>query len=124
MTYRENLEQRAKEWVESGRSEDKLLGGWTFIKARLWTFTPGANKEGYSKEVSELIEASFDKYGRDSWDDIFTGKDYCYSCGDRYSEENLSLCTNCTLVYCPKCPKNLHHPNGNRSCSCGGEIIG
>lgn len=124
MTYREKLEQRASQWIESGQDKDKLLGGWSFIKARLWTFTPGAKKEGYSREVAQLVDASFNEYGQDRWDGLFTSKDYCYSCGDRYSEENLSLCTNCDLVYCPKCPQTPSHPNGNRSCRCGGEIVG
>lgn len=125
MTYKDQLAAKANVWQTHGRTKEYLLMGGPFIRARLWSFTSGAKCEGDISLIREFVEKSFAEVGDKYWDNLFTGKDYCRDCGQSFNDENLCLCTNCSISICPFCVRNLkRHPNGNPSCRCGGEIIG
>ena len=120
---KEQLEEKANNWIEQGKSKAALLDNWQALWAICWLLSPGAKNEQYSENLAEFIKASKELLGS-RWDDMLRERDYCNSCGESYKIENLSLCC-CGSVYCYRCLGELGiHANGNRLCRCGSEVVG
>lgn len=127
-SMKEKLEKYATSWASKGCGDDGLLTGWKLFSAKCWLYSEGAKESVYSERVKDLIETS-EKNMPDGWWDRFLNKrESCLYCGMTYKIENLTVCTNCHYLICHRCTYSNEsrpsHPNGNKACSCGGEIVG
>ncbi|HIK13662.1 MAG TPA: hypothetical protein IGS52_25950 [Oscillatoriaceae cyanobacterium M33_DOE_052] len=123
-SVKEQIEAEAKDWIDRRRDQKMLLNPWATLHAICWVGSDGAKKEGYSENLAEFVAASKLAVGMNKIDQMLNQRDHCSYCGTRFRVENLSLCR-CGNVYCYKCIWNLGiHPNGNRACYCGGEVVG
>lgn len=126
-SMKESLEKYATDWTSKGCGDDGLLGEWELFCAKCWIYSDGAKESLYSVMVEDLIEMSEKKMPDNWWDHYLYQKTHCQSCGMAYKVENLAVCTGCYLLRCHKCSFDETiplHPNGNKACSCGGEIVG
>ena len=123
-SVKEQLEARAAAWIEQERDQIALLHEWETLHAMYWLWSEGAKREGYSKNLEEFVKACKLAVGQTRINHLICQRDYCTKCGVTFKVENLSLCR-CGNLYCYKCIGSRGvNPNGNRSCSCGGEIVG
>lgn len=128
-TYRERLESAAANWKEQGKASAAL---WKYeapvVRAYLWLGSTGGRKEGYSEDLYDFVNASFQVLGDDRYSKFLAQRDYCLGCGESYRIENLCICTNCSRLYCYRCVGGELNagqcPNGNVQCTCGGEYVG
>lgn len=87
-------------WVESGCDNCHLWPGLKAATFSLWL----ANHEEVDElreEAKGFLEASMTEAGGSA--SIWHKKQYCPSCGERYSLENMQTCTGCSVTYCCRC---------------------
>ena len=120
------LETNAKLWMESGQDVSHLAKSWQFFQLYCWVVSPGGKQTEKSPTLEAYIAACHDENGGSSgWGSMLRERQYCDRCGERYRLENLSVCTGCGNLTCYRCPpRGGKHENGNRLCSCGGEVVG
>jgi hypothetical protein len=123
-----SFQRLADHWDGAGRPASHLVTDpLRLLALRCWIASDGARKEGVSARIQALADES-EKAMRtaqpDWFDDLLATKSYCTGCGERYSVENLSICTACLDERCYWCSKQGEATNGNRACSCGGEYVG
>jgi hypothetical protein len=123
-------EAMAEAWEEGGYKTPADPSFGEVSRMFLWIHSPGGKKEGASQRLRNFVDALrgvLDKKYPGWYDGQFDDHDYCKVCGERYSWENLSMCTHCSAAICPS-----HRyggglaANDNYLCpSCGvGEVIG
>jgi hypothetical protein len=117
--YQPNIVQRVRAmsdaWHLSGKQNILLLRNLELARAQLF-LGPGYKNE--SPEVVEYLEQSYKDPNNGYDKTVFFGKAYCHGCSQRFSNENLTICTECDIKICPYClPKD-------RMCKCGGTLVG
>ncbi|MBW4493406.1 MAG: hypothetical protein KME26_10045 [Oscillatoria princeps RMCB-10] len=122
-SVKEQLEADAAAWVAQGRGGAGLLDSWKTLHAQCWLLSDGAKHDGCSADVTDFVGACRAAMNP-GWDAILSRRENCSGCYTRFRIENLSVCR-CGGVYCYHCVGDLGaHANGNRCCSCGGEVVG
>jgi hypothetical protein len=124
LTVKQRYETLAARYFETN-DRWHLLQGWALATAVWWTTSSGATRDGVSETWNGYLAActkDLSKYWTSAYIDE---KDYCRRCGERYSVDNMSMCTDCFDGYWWRCVGGTeHHPNGNHRCGCGGELVG
>jgi len=124
---------RAAAWHEAGRPADLLeTSVRQLVNMRLWLYSDGAKYENKQHEISEtfldfVVDSANAELARDPYwlDRKMKERDYCERCASSWLNSNLSLCTDCYAAFCMDCSGlRDYHENGNRRCSCGGELVG
>jgi ribosomal protein S27AE len=125
MSARQHFESIARRWSTAGKPNSMLVDGYRLIALRGWTYSPGGKTEGVSEELAAFVRAS-EAAQPEKWLDAYLSqRETCSRCGESYRFENVSLCTHCHRTYCYKCASSsARAPNGNATCSCGGELVG
>ena len=119
------LELAAWRWRLAGRADERLPHSWSYYCLVCWNHTTtvleprGATLRAYiaaARAIPENVAA---------YETILGRRDQCERCGSTYRMENLSTCMHCRASWCPECREHRHrHVNGNRMCTCGGELDG
>ena len=121
----QRFESLAREWTNSGRPAARLLGGYSLIALQCWMHSLGGKSDGASETLKEYAKASNAAQRVDWIDAYLADRESCRECGESYRFENVRLCTHCSNTYCYRCAADRPvAPNGNYTCSCGGELVG
>lgn len=122
------FEAAASRWEADGRPATHLPTGYAFLRLTCWDNTTG-EREARSDTLRAWIAAarSLD-VNIAGYNALLRERDYCSGCHEgTYRLENLAICVHCPAVWCFACSDGLartRHANGNRVCTCGGEIVG
>jgi hypothetical protein len=104
-TYKEHLEQKARQWAEQNKAEALLFQGWDSLIAREWQSQYAERKGGISPVAKDFIEAS-GAVGQEERDALYRTRLYCGRCGYTYKYENGSMCVMCLDFLCYRCSES------------------
>jgi hypothetical protein len=133
MSVRTRYEKRAAAWDRAGRPAGLLeTSVQELFKMHCWLVSDGAKYECKQEEISEaFLDFAVDSMNAELDRDVYwfdrkmKERGHCEICASRWMHDNLGLCTDCGALYCIDCVSRYsYHENGNRRCSCGGEIVG
>lgn len=123
MTTSRTYEALAESWAARDRPAAVLLQGTRLMVLQCWCHSAGAKKEGVSDRLREFLQAGVAAQPAGWLDELLDDRGFCSNCGERYRLENLGVCTACLSTYCHRCETGVA-ANGNKACTCGGEIVG
>lgn len=116
--------QQARDWVDSGRPESRLLSGVALVALVCW-HRDHAKAGDAGVLVGEFLAACEARQSPGWFDRELEQRRHCSHCGTRYRVENLSICTRCQDLYCYQCVGQCRRDEaGHRFCLCGGEVVG
>lgn len=118
--------QQALDWIARGRPDQLLMTGLPLAALRCWYHWIQYRKvPGIEPAIGDYLAACEAKLPTSWYDEILWQRSYCSRCGERYKIENLSICTRCQSLYCPRCGNDCDRDqDGDRLCRCGGELTG
>ncbi len=126
MKTNQMYEEQAKNWITSGRPVNLLMSDVPLAALRCWHTTHIYQKTpDISPAIAEYLAACEAILPENWYFKVMCQRYYCAGCGDTYKISNLSICTRCHDVYCPKCANlGVNSGNGFSHCRCGGELVG
>lgn len=127
MSAHSSFEALADTWNSNGRPPSSLTNGLPLLSLIFWESSIGAKADGISESLRDFLNASLAEQPPNWYMDRLNERhlNSCKHCDESYRLENLMLCTYCYQTYCYRCKgDNPKLKNGNRSCLCGGELVG